>query len=223
MNFRFSRSIFKSSLVPTSSLLRRLYSNQNCTDAELHYSFQGILPKLLALARKFTTLSGIMEYFSLFKKGVIDSASSGLFLYAHLQNPLLGKYGFDASEFQLGAMKSFDMIEKIINSRDFINYSLGETEDEPDECVSLLKHSIDTDSYCLLLNFKRETTLHRRKSNENSEMKYEFNTPSKFKAITINIDSVTTRYYSYVCKIPKFNDTYSTYIKCMQGGGRRHY
>lgn len=186
--------LFKSSLRPASSLLRRLYSNQFNNDAELQYSFQGILPKLVALERKLTTFSGLKEYISLLSKGVAPSALLGLFLYAHLQNPLLQKYGFDASEFQLGALASFDTIAKIINGRDFINYSLGETSDEPDECVKVLKHSIDTESYCLLLNFKRETTLFRRKSNETSDTKYNFDIPSQFKVIDMIIDSVTTRY-----------------------------
>ena len=175
------------------SMVRRNFCNQNCPDAQLNFSFQGVMPKLVALGSKLITLRGLSEYMSLYNKGVITSTLAGLHLFAYLQNPLLVKYGFDASIFHIGAMKAFDMVGKIINGQDFIKYSLGELEDEPDECARLLKHAIDTETYCLLLNFKRKTTLERKKMIQFDSLENDSNIQSNFKVLDMLIDSVATR------------------------------
>ena len=99
--------------------------NASSSNKSLNASFQGVIPKLLALEKSINSDPGRKEFIELLKRGLFSSTFQGLVLYSHLQNPLLKKYAFDISDFFEGAKESFKMIHKLSVSKDFIEYSIG--------------------------------------------------------------------------------------------------
>ena len=115
---------------PTSAISVRYYSQRNEDDnisnKSLNLSFQGVIPKLLALEKGLISSgTGRKEYIELQKRGIFSTTFQGLVLYSHLQNPLLKKYAFDLSDFFEGAKESFKLIRNLSASKDFVEYSIG--------------------------------------------------------------------------------------------------
>ena len=101
-------------------------SNNNSSNKSLNLSFQGVIPKLLALEKGLISSgTGRKEYIELQKRGIFSTTFQGLVLYSHLQNPLLKKYAFDLSDFFEGAKESFKLIRNLSASKDFVEYSIG--------------------------------------------------------------------------------------------------
>ena len=142
---------------PTSSVSVRHYSQQNEDDSSsnnnssnksLNLSFQGVIPKLLALEKGLISSgTGRKEYIELQKRGIFSTTFQGLVLYSHLQNPLLKKYAFDLSDFFEGAKESFKLIRNLSASKDFVEYSIGKPVTSVIECY--YEYHIDNIFKCI--------------------------------------------------------------------------
>ena len=122
---------------PTSLVSVRCYSQNNDGDnnsgssnscnsnKSLNLSFQGLIPKLLALEKVLLSNNGRREYIDLQMRGIFISTFQGLVLYSHLQNPLLKKYTFDVADFFAGARESVKLILELSGSTDFVEYAIG--------------------------------------------------------------------------------------------------
>lgn len=146
----------------TSLLPLRCYSQNNddnsggsnsskISNKSLNLSFQGLIPKLLALQKVLLSDKGLDEYVGLKLRGIFKSTFHALVLYSHLQNPLLKKYAFDVVDFFEGAKESMKMILEFSGSKDFVEYSVG----KPISSVTLVPCSTHINTvHIFLVNIK---------------------------------------------------------------------
>ena len=135
---------------------RFLCTYNNISDRELQESFKGFWPKILTL-QVLGSDAGWKKFLQLDGKSLLGPLPYSLYSFVILQDPLLLKYGFNPSDFAIGAEEAFKQFSLALSSTEFANFANGHIKSSKQ--AIFLQNAVSQNLYTACLNALRKDQL----------------------------------------------------------------